>query len=133
MQVTLFGFIAGQITLLFKKPLAMLFLQENSDGLDTVLEVSESMSLLVITLYFLVGVLGVLSGSLRGIGCSVAQMILHVSGIFGTRFIWITFIFPLIKTPIGLMLCYPISWIITILFLGTTRYIIGKRLLADTH
>ena len=133
LQVTLFGVLTGQLVLLFKKPLAMLFLQENSEGLDTVLEVSASMSMLVISLYFLVGVLGVLSGSHRGLGCSVTQMILHVSGIFGTRFIWITLIFPLIKTPIGLMICYPLSWIITILFLGVTRYMIGKKLLKNSN
>ena len=37
-------------------------------------------------------------------------------------------VFPFWKSPVGLMMCYPASWIMCILFLGTARIIAEKKL-----
>ena len=57
-----------------------------------------------------------LSGMLRGIGNSLAPMIISVGGVCGLRIIWIFVFFPLEKfhTLRGIYLSYPITWIFCI-------------------
>lgn len=127
-QVAAFSFLTGIIIVILNEPIAMLFMPNDSLGSETVLSTLKDMNKVVLTTYFIVGMLQTLSSSLRGLGRSILQMILHVSGIFVTRFIWIFSVFPKIGTPTGLLLCYPVSWIITLALLGTARFIVGKRL-----
>ena len=127
-QVATFSFIIGIVIVIFNEPIAMLFMPNDSTGAEAVLYTVKKMNMIVLTSYFIVGMLQTLSSALRGLGCSILQMILHVSGIFVTRFVWIFFVFPKIGTPTGLLLCYPVSWIITLALLGTARFIVGKRL-----
>ena len=55
----------------------------------------------------------VLVGVLRGMGMSIAPMIVSVAGICALRLAWIAFIYPLNPTLTMLYLSYPISWSIT--------------------
>ena len=65
--------------------------------------------------YFLCGWMDVSTGALRGMGASVAPMIISVLGVCGIRIGWIATIFqlPQFHTPQCLYLSYPISWAIT--------------------
>ena len=120
--------LTSAVTLVFQEPLTLLFMPENSTNEETILAVARSLNFLVLGTYFLMGVLGVLSGSLRGLGRSVMQSALFLTGLCGTRILWIFAVFPFIKTPIGLMLCFPVSWTVAIILIGTARLAVGKKL-----
>ena len=127
-QVTVVGLVCGLILILLIEPLSMLFMPENATNMDVILKVSRDLCLLLLSTYFLLGVLSVLSGALRGIGYSILQMVLYIVGLCGTRVLWVYLAFPHLHSPVGLMLCYPASWIVCIIFLGTARIIGEKKL-----
>jgi hypothetical protein len=103
---------------------------KNSENTYKILAVVEELTAMLLTTYFLVGVMEVLSASLRGLGYSILQMVLYVGGICATRLIWISAVFPSLHTPLGLMLCYPVSWSVTIIALSTARFFARKKIKA---
>ena len=66
--------------------------------------------------YFLLGLLDVSTGALRGYGQSLAPMIISVLGICGIRVLWVYTVFrlPAFHSPEWLYLSYPISWVVTL-------------------
>jgi len=69
----------------------------------------------VILPLFLNGMVDIVVGSLRGLGWSMAPMIVSVVGICGVRLVWIATVFQSVRTLECLYLSYPISWTITFL------------------
>ena len=67
--------------------------------------------------YSLCGLMDVSTGALRGMGASVAPMIISVLGVCGIRIGWISTIFriPQFHTPQCLYFSYTVSWSITFL------------------
>lgn len=65
--------------------------------------------------YFLCGIMDVSTGALRGMGASIAPMLISILGVCGMRIGWIYTVFqmPQYHTPEGLYISYPISWILT--------------------
>ena len=65
--------------------------------------------------YFLCGLMDVSTGALRGMGASLAPMIISVLGVCGIRISWISTIFqmPQFHTPQCLYASYTVSWIAT--------------------
>lgn len=63
--------------------------------------------------YFLCGIMDVMVGSLRGLGWSVAPMIVSVIGACGLRLLWVATVFQVYRTPSCLYVSYPITWVIT--------------------
>ena len=55
----------------------------------------------------------VTTGALRGIGSSLAPMIISVLGVCGLRIGWVYTVFAADPTPETLFVSYPISWAIT--------------------
>ena len=67
----------------------------------------------IMSMYFLCGIMEVFSGALRGMGRSVTSMLISLSGACLFRIIWIETVFKLVKTPESIYLSYPISWALT--------------------
>ncbi len=65
--------------------------------------------------YFLCGLMEVVTGALRGLGSSMAPMLISILGVCGLRLVWIFTVFsvPQFHTPECLFASYPVSWIIT--------------------
>ena len=65
--------------------------------------------------YFVCGLMDVSTGALRGMGASVAPMIISVLGVCGLRIAWIATVFqiPQYHTPQSLYFSYPVSWVVT--------------------
>lgn len=85
--------------------------------------------------YFLLGVMNVLVGGLRGLGNSLLPMIMTILGVCGFRIAWIYTVFPLNRTLNVLYLCWPLSWVITgaihsVCYLITKRRV-TQRILAE--
>lgn len=129
LQTAVTVFACGMILIPLTNPIAMIFMPENAIGnLDLVLKTTRELNTLLQSTYFILGILTVLSSALRGIGYSILQMILYTLGLCGTRIIWIYTAFPHIHTPVGLMLCYPISWTVCLILLGVSMIVAHKKL-----
>lgn len=77
--------------------------------------------------YFLCGIMDLLPGALRGMGCSAVPMILSVVGTVGVRILWIYGFFPKHRSLYFLFISYPASWAITILMQAICFYFVRKH------
>ena len=77
--------------------------------------------------YFIYGMTDVLTGALRGLGSSIAPMLVSILGMCGLRFVWCTAIFPLHRTAPMLMICYPITWVIALTALVICFLIVRRK------
>lgn len=104
----LVGILFGNAALFFGKPLLSIYSQSNE-----VIEAGLVRMRYICRLYAFCGVMDVFVGALRGIGYSVAPMIVSLIGACGLRLLWIAFIFPFNPTQEMLFVSYPITWFIT--------------------
>lgn len=79
-----------------------------------VIEAAAVRSSVIAPTYFLCGMMDTMVGVLRGMGSSVAPMVVSVMGACVFRLLWIAFIYPFNPTLNMLYLSYPISWLITL-------------------
>lgn len=86
----------------------------------------EILSLTTLT-YFICGYMDCIPGALRGMGHSAVPMILSVIGTVGMRILWIYGVFPHNHDLKFLFICYPLSWIATVLFQSMCYFFISRR------
>ena len=130
LQVTIVGFVGGQILLLFGRPLANLYVDPTDPNKELVIEAALQLMRFMLSCYFLCGVMDTLSGALRGLGYSMIPMFVSIGAICVLRAIWVyCFFFPMEKfhTLIGIYTIYPISWSIGLLTLGAVLIVLFKR------
>ena len=132
-QVTVIGILIGQAELFFSEELCTLFLmseETNPENKLLIINTATSMMQMFLTTYFLCGIMEVLTGVLRGLGHSVAPMIMALTGACGFRIFWRFFIFPYFfaDTPLGLLISFPISWILTITMMAIALLIVWKKM-----
>ncbi len=78
--------------------------------------------------YFIYGMMDVLVGSLRGMGSSVAPMIVSLLGVCAFRLLWVYTYFQVHNTFEDLFLSYPVSWVITAGTLLVMNIIVYEKL-----
>ncbi len=103
------GILLGAVATLFADPLVSLYLP---DSPESVVYGAERLCVISVT-YFLCGCMDTIVGISRGMGNTIAPMIVSILGVCGIRLGWIFFIFPLKPTLMSLYLSYPVSWLIT--------------------
>lgn len=108
LAVTVIGIVVGAIFYVFRMPLIHLYSNE-----PEVIAAAASRLTMFAATYFICGIMDVLCGALRGLGCTVAPMIVSVLGACAFRIFWIYCILPFNHTLGMLYLSYPVSWIIT--------------------
>ena len=81
----------------------------------------------VASLYFLCGMMDVSTGALRGLGASAVPMIICLLGACGFRILWVATVFQAYPTPECLFLCYPISWVVTLLCQMVAFFAVYRR------
>ena len=120
LQVILVGIIAGYIEILFSNQLAAIFIDPNDPNKAAVINAVGVRIRILLGTYFLCGVMEVMSGYLRGLGYSITTMICSLTGACLLRIAWTQFIFPLapLNNPVGLYICYPVTWFATCVALG---------------
>lgn len=128
--VTVVGLTAGVTVYSFGEPLLSIYITDSQEA------IAYGMIRLgmICVPYFLCGLMDVSTGALRGMGESVAPMIISVLGVCGIRIGWIASIFqiPQFHTPQSLYLSYAVSWTVTFLiqlavfFRAYRRYVSGK-------
>ena len=79
--------------------------------------------------YFLGGLMQVATGALRGLGASLAPMLMSVLGVCGIRLVWIFTIFrdPRFHSLETLFFSYPISWLFTFAVELIAFFIVYRR------
>lgn len=79
----------------------------------SVIEVGLLRMSVICTMYCLCGIMDVLTGTLRGIGCSVLPMVVSVLGVCAFRVFWIFTVFQQYRSLWMLYISYPVSWALT--------------------
>lgn len=106
--VAVIGAVLGNLAYLFGPQLLSLY---NSD--PEVIQYGMNRLQIVSSLYFMCGVMEVISGSMRGLGYAISPMIVALSGACAFRILWIYTIFARYPTQLVLYISYPISWVLT--------------------
>jgi Na+-driven multidrug efflux pump len=127
-QVTMFGIAFGQIFLLFADQLSSLYIASDDPYRAEILALTEGVLLLLLNIYFVCGLMDVMAGVLKGLGYSLAPMIISVICICGIRIVWRYAAFPLetFNSIEGIYLSYPISWSVAFVCY-LTLYIFARR------
>lgn len=102
------GVVMGGLFCLFSKQLISLYNQNP----DTIAAGKERMYY-VCSMYFLCGLMDLLSSAQRGLGRSTTSMLVSLMGAAVFRIIWIYTVFNWCHTEMCLYLSYPISWLLT--------------------
>ncbi len=123
--VIIVGVVFGNLVLFFGQPLLSLYTDSSA-----VVDAGMVRLSIIASTYALCGMMDVMVGALRGLGCSVAPMIVSLLGACALRLVWIATVFQMdafhqIET---VYISYPVSWIITFLAHVVTFSIIRKRL-----
>lgn len=122
--VAVVGIVIGGAIYLFAPQLLSIYITDSAESIGYGVQ---RMAYVVIP-YFLLGLQDVTTGLLRGMGSSLAPMLISVLGVCGLRICWIYTIFqmPQFHTPDWLFVSYPISWVVTF-FAQFALYIIVYR------
>ena len=70
---------------------------------------------IICTVYFLCGIMDVMSGVMRGLGHSVLAMVVSMVGACGLRIVWIYTVFAMFRRLDVLFISYPVTWAVTFL------------------
>ena len=112
LQTVIVGVLIGQIELLFGEQLAGLYVSPDDPSAPIVIDTAMQVITLLLSTYFIAGIMDCMSGALRGMGYSIIPMLVSLSSICGVRTLWVFFVFPIEKmhTIRGLLLSYPVTW-----------------------
>lgn len=118
------GLILGLGAFALARPLVGLYIPTKGLSGEELLAAEEAISIAITrmsyicAIYFLCGLMDVLSGILRGMNYSTSSMLITLFCVCGLRIVWIFTIFRVeaYHTLSVLYLSYPISWVICIVF-----------------
>lgn len=119
------GFALSMAVRLYATPLLSLYTDS-----PAVIEAGTVRLGVICATYFLCGMMDVMVGALRGLGYSIAPMIVSLLGACAFRLLWIATVFQIDRfhTIETVYTSYPISWIITFLAHLVTFIIVRNRL-----
>ena len=106
-------FIAGQICKIFAPQLALFFIDKTDPDLAAKVAATVEWTGVMLSSYFLAGLLNPALGVIRGLGYSIISLWINIICTCGVRLAWIYLVFyqvPKFNTFSGLALMYPVSW-----------------------
>lgn len=123
--VSFVGILGGISINVFAKPLLSLYVPGNAVAIQT----GMTRMLYIGLLYFMCGVMEVLTGAVRGMGASLTTLFISVSSVCGIRIMWIFTVFqiPSYHTLDSLYISYIFSWLGCIVALIVSYNIINKH------
>lgn len=121
--VTVIGLVMGNGAVFFGRQLLGIY---SSD--QTVIQYGLNRLLIISTPYWICGVMDVMVGGLRGMGCSVLPMIVSLTGACALQVVWIYTIFAMHRTLQVLYISYPVSWAVTFLAHVVTYMVVRKKM-----
>lgn len=121
-QVFAVGIIMSFTTLAFSHQLLGIY----SSDTEVIKSGIERMSIILST-YFLCGIMDTLVGSIRGMGISFLPMCATIFGVCGIRIAWIYTVFRSFRTLETLYASYPVSWAATVIVQIVFLFVAIKR------
>ena len=123
------GTVLGLTMLLFGRQLLGIYSSN-----PAVIEAGLARLKVILSLYFLCGMMDVMVGAIRGIGYSVMPMIVSLIGACGLRLVWIATVFQIdaFHTVNTIYVSYPVSWTLTFLA-HIICYVFARRKIARLH
>ncbi len=114
----------------FGGDLAAWFVDANDPLFDDIIAGVVEWTGIMLATYFMQGVMNAVLGTARGLGYSLAPLILNVLGTCVTRIVWVYFVFPLeaFHSFAGLATVYPVSWTAASLMLSTITIAAFKKI-----
>jgi len=111
-QVLCVGGVLGTVLFIFKRPIALLYMDSTLPALDIILSETEKIMSFMLFAYLFHGTMSSLAGAMRGLGYSFSSMLINLIASCFLRILYITAIFPLLNSNniIDVYLIYPISW-----------------------
>ena len=111
-QMLFFTVLASQLILLFYRPIASLYIGEEIQNPELILDIAHGFFKIFLNTYFVCGIMNVLESMLRGLKYSLSPSLVSVLTTVGVRVVWIYFFFPYepFNTANWLMASYSISW-----------------------
>lgn len=73
------------------------------------------------------------AGTLRGLGHTTMPLIITLGGTCFLRMAWVAFVFPMYPTPMGLYICYPITWAVTGIVMLACYYMVRPKMYAKAR
>lgn len=126
-QVVVAGLAVSYGSILFADSILSLFVDGSLEEAPLILAAAKERNSVVLSTYFFCGIMEVLTGHLRGRGCSITPMLSSVFCSCVLRVVWVCFVFPLRHSLAFLFLCYPISWILTNVCHTVTALVLMRR------
>ena len=108
--VTILGMVMGFSGLYFANELLSIYSTDAS-----VVAYGYQRLLIILSTYFMCGVMDVMVGSIRGMGYSIMPMVVSLLGACGLRVVWIFTVFAFYRSPQVLYISYPVTWTVTFL------------------
>lgn len=118
LQVAVVGILIAQIEIFFGREISLLYVDADNPNREEIVKAVLEIFEIMLTTYFLCGIMEVLSGILKGLGYATISVIASLIGL-AVRVAWLLFVTPTEKfhTIFGLFVSYTISWTLTILLL----------------
>lgn len=117
------GIVLAAIALSFARPLLSIYITDS----PVAMEFGVIRMKIVISLYFIIGIMEVLSGTLKGLGHTGIIFFNYAVGYCCTSVGWIILILPLKRIPEVLFLCCPIAWMVVIIFNIAALLMVWKK------
>lgn len=111
------------MTLVFAEPLLGIYI---TDSAEAVAYGVTRMGIVVST-YVICGLMDVTVGAIRGMGISLAPMLISVIGVCGFRVVWINTVFAWHRTLDTLFWSYPVSWAISVIAQLIVLFVVFRR------
>ena len=127
---SIIGLTFGWTLFLLKEPLLSLYgVTHGAEGSGEALAMWAATTRLQINClpYFLCGLMEVCLGVLRGMGRSLSSTVIALVGSCLLRVVWLLTVFPVHQTLETIFICYPISWLLTMLTAFFVVQILVKR------
>ncbi len=109
LEVAVIGSLVSFLILAFAEPLLDIY----APGKTEVIAEGAKRLNIILSSYFLCGLMDALVGALRGMGSSIIPTLATIIGVCGMRLGWIYTVFAKYKTLESLYISYPASWIVT--------------------
>ena len=112
LQAALVVFSISMVMRIFRAELAGIFVSEDTVGRADIISAVVEWTGVMLSTYFMQGVMNAVMGTVRGLGYSLSPLIFNIVGTCVVRAIWIFLVFPLepFHNFAGLAMLYPVSW-----------------------
>lgn len=116
-QTTVISVAVSQLILLFRVPIASVYLGKNNPNIDEILSIASDFFRILLNTYFICGIMDLMSVCLKGIKYAFSTMLISVLCAIPFRILWVYLVFPFepFNTANWLMASFPISWVVAII------------------